>query len=74
MCMAIPSQIRSIDGSHATVECFGVSRVVNLMLLSEPVAVGDYVIVQAGAFAMEKVEQGEALATLDYLSQVLNDV
>ena len=73
MCMAIPSQIRSIDGTNATVECFGVSRVVNLMLLAEPVAVGDYVIVQAGAFAMEKVEPGEALATLDYLSQVLND-
>ncbi|HIJ63043.1 MAG TPA: HypC/HybG/HupF family hydrogenase formation chaperone [Rhodospirillaceae bacterium] len=71
MCMAIPSQIRSIDGVNATVECFGVSRVVNLMLLPEPAAVGDYVIVQAGGFAMEKLEPADALEALDYFARVL---
>ncbi|HIJ38530.1 MAG TPA: HypC/HybG/HupF family hydrogenase formation chaperone [Rhodospirillaceae bacterium] len=71
MCMAIPSLIRSIDGDNATVECFGIERVVSLMLMPEPVAVGDYVIVQAGSFAMEKVAFEDALEALDYLGRVI---
>lgn len=72
MCMAIPSRIVAIDGLNATVECFGVERVVSLMLMGEPVTLGDYVIVQSGAFAMEKVESEEALESLAYLRQVID--
>lgn len=71
MCMAIPSKILSIDGEMARVECFGVERVVSLMLLDEPAQVGDYVIIQSNSFAMEKVEPDAAREALDYLSQVL---
>ncbi len=71
MCMAIPSRILRIDGDSATVECFGVERVVSLMLMPEPVAIGDYVLIQSGSFAVETVESGAALAALDYLRQVL---
>lgn len=69
--MAIPSRILLIDGDSATVECFGVERVVSLMLMPEPVAIGDYVLIQSGAFAVETVEAEAALAALDYLRQVL---
>ncbi len=69
--MAIPSRILSLENGFATVECFGVERVVSLMLLEDKVAVGDYVIVQSGSFAMEKVEKAAALDRLAYLETVL---
>jgi len=71
MCMAIPSRVVSMEGEFATVECFGVERVVSLMLMTDPVAVGDYLVIQSGSFAMEKVEEAEALESLAYLETVL---
>lgn len=74
MCMAVPSRILSIENGMAVVEAFGATRQCSLMLLDEPVAVGDYVILGAGGtFAAEIVPQDTALATLDYLAQVLAD-
>ncbi len=69
--MAIPSRIVAIDGDSATVECFGVRRVVSLMLMTEPVALGDYLLIQSGSFAMEKVEPKAALEALEYLGTVV---
>ena len=71
MCMAIPSRVLSMADGFATVECFGVERVVSLMLMDEPVGVGDYLIIQSGSFAMEKVEEAKALESLAYLETVL---
>ncbi len=71
MCMAIPSRVTATDGDVATVECFGVSRTVSLMLMNEPVAIGDLLIVQAGGFAVEKVDPEAGAEALDYLAGVL---
>jgi len=72
MCMSIPSRIIAIDGDVATVEAFGVTRVCNLMLLAEPVLIGDYVVLGAGGnFAADTVPAESALATLAYLAEVL---
>ena len=71
MCMAIPSQVIAIDGPMASVESFGVRRSVSLILLDEPVAVGDYLIVQAGQFAAAKMTREDALLSLDFLREVL---
>lgn len=70
MCLAIPSLVLSVSGDTALVECFGRRRQANLMLLDEPVVAGDFVLVQAGGFAYEKVAAGraqEALALMDEL-------
>lgn len=70
MCLAIPSRVLSVSGETALVECFGQRRQANLMLLDEPVLAGDYVLVQAGGFAYEKVaaeRAREALALMDEL-------
>ena len=40
--------------------------------MNEPVAVGDYLIIQSGSFAMEKVEETAALESLAYLATVLD--
>ena len=71
MCMAIPSRITAMENGYATVECFGQERVVSLMLLTEPVEIGDYVIVQSGSFAMEKLDPKAALESLAYLETIL---
>ena len=71
MCMAIPSRIIAINGEIATVECFGEQRNVSLMLLGGEVALGDYVLVQAGGFAFERIEYAPAQEALQLFSEVL---
>lgn len=71
MCMAIPSRIVALQGEMATVECFGERRDVSLMLVDSPLALGDYVLVQAGGFAYERVEPSAAQQTLELLGSVL---
>lgn len=67
MCLAIPSRVIELEGLRARVECFGRTREVKLMLMTEDVAIGDYVLVQAGGFAFERVERGRALEALALL-------
>lgn len=71
MCMAIPSRIVALDGDMATVEAFGKQRHVSLLLIQEPLQLGDYLLIQAGGFAYEKVEQDAALETLAVLQDIV---
>lgn len=71
MCLAIPSRIIELDGLRARVECFGQQREVNLILMTEEVALGDYVVVQAGGFAHERVEEERALEALALMAEVI---
>jgi hydrogenase expression/formation protein HypC len=73
MCMAIPSRVIALAGDMATVECFGEQRDVSLMLIDSPLALGDYVLVQAGGFAYERVTPTAAQETLDILSVVIGE-
>ena len=72
MCMAIPSRIIAIAGEMATVECFGKQREVSLMLMGNEVALGDYVLVQAGGFAFERIEYAAAQETLQLFSEIIS--
>jgi len=67
MCLAIPSKITHIEDKMATINVDGVQREASLLLL-EDVAVGDYVIVQAG-FAIHKIDESAALETLQQLKE-----
>lgn len=58
MCLAIPLQIKKIDGNDAIAERSGVSRRIRLDFITEP-QVGDYVIVHAG-FAIERLPKEQA--------------
>lgn len=82
MCMAAPSRVIAVAGGMAVTECFGQQREVSLLLLNEEVMVGDYLLIQAGGFAFERVEPKraeEALALMCELmaqeddARVLND-
>ena len=70
MCLAIPSKVIDIHAGMATVECFGVRRSVSLLLLDEDIAVGDFLLVQAGGHAYERVDEARALEVLVLLAEV----
>ena len=60
MCIAIPAKVLSVDGLLATVERYGERLTVSLALLSEPVCPGDYLVIQAQRFAVDKMDQETA--------------
>ena len=62
----------SVGDGTAVAECFGERREVSLLLLGEDVAVGDYVLVQAGGFAFERVEPALAEAALAVMEELLS--
>jgi hydrogenase expression/formation protein HypC len=64
-------QVVSIDGDDAVAEIDGVRREASLMLLGEPVAVGDFVIVHAG-FAISKLDEADARETLEMMREVFS--
>jgi hydrogenase expression/formation protein HypC len=70
MCLAVPMQVISTDGETLVAEIDGVKRPASLMMLGEPVAVGDYVLIHAG-FAISKLDEGEALETLALMRECL---
>jgi hydrogenase expression/formation protein HypC len=55
-----------------TIDVEGTQRQVSL-LLQEDAKVGDYVIVHAG-FAIQKIDEEEALETLRFLRQIVTDL
>lgn len=73
MCLAIPGKIVEIvdeENQLAKVEVGGVRRNVNIGLLDRnQIAIGDYVLIHVG-FAMSKVDEKEAMETLQLLHEL----
>ena len=75
MCLAIPGQvIEMVDETNqiAKVDVVGVRRNVNVGLLAtddDHVRPGDWVLIHVG-FALSKVDEEEAYATLDLLQRM----
>lgn len=75
MCLAIPGQIVEIldeDLQLAKAEVGGVRRNINIGLVHndlERVAIGDWVLIHVG-FALSKVDEAEAKATLQALAEI----
>jgi hydrogenase expression/formation protein HypC len=72
MCLAVPAKIVELEGDLAKVEVGGVLRVVSIMLVPD-LKLGDYVITHAG-FALHKVEEQEALASIELLRELAQTV
>jgi len=75
MCLAIPGQVVEIVDERnrlAKVDVAGVQRNVNIGLLDSDgtgVGIGDWVLIHVG-FALSKVDEAEARATLRLLEQM----
>jgi hydrogenase expression/formation protein HypC len=68
MCLAIPAQVKSVNGLEGEVEIGGVGRTISLWLTPEA-RVGDYVYVHTG-YAISVVDEEEALETLRLLREL----
>ncbi|MGP1561127.1 MAG: HypC/HybG/HupF family hydrogenase formation chaperone [Helicobacteraceae bacterium] len=75
MCLSIPSQIVEINASDntAVIDTLGVRRTTSLDLMSEPVAVGDYVLIHVG-FAMGKISKEEALESIKVYQEIVKSM
>ncbi len=67
MCLAIPAQLESIDGSRGVVCLAGSRSQVQLALVPEAV-VGDWVLVHAG-IAITVLNQQDAMNTYELLAK-----
>lgn len=81
MCLGIPGQIVSFEGSPSTagelrssavVDFGGVRRRVGLDLLDEPVAVGDHVLVHVG-YAIRRIAPEDLAETLAFFDAMTRD-
>jgi hydrogenase expression/formation protein HypC len=70
MCLAVPMQIKHIEGFDARCSARGVERDVSLfMLQEEPVSLGDWVLVHVG-YAIQVISAEEAGITWDLFDQM----
>lgn len=67
MCIGVPTRVREVsqDGLSATVGNREESHTVSLMMLEDTVEVGDYLLIQVGNFAVEKIEEKQALKAIE---------
>jgi len=68
VCLAIPVQIKQIDGINAVVEVGGVTRTISLALAPEA-RINDYVLLHAG-YAIGIVDEEEAMESLKLFKEM----
>ncbi len=69
MCLAVPAEVKSIEGNTATVDYGGVKRTANISLVEAKV--GDFVIVHAG-YAIQVMDREDAEKTLEIFREMLS--
>ena len=71
MCLSIPSRVVEIDENNmATVDTMGIKRQVSLDLMADEIVIGDYILIHVG-FAMNKIDEDEALQSLQVYREIL---
>jgi len=68
MCLAVPGRVVEMQGRAGKVDFQGILREVQLDLVPET-QTGDWVLVHAG-FAIQRIDEAEALETLALLEQI----
>lgn len=69
MCLAMPGKVVSINGDVGDIDFGGVIKQANLSMVD--VDVGEWVVVHAG-FAIETMNEEEAMETLELWNEVLD--
>ncbi|WP_297891299.1 HypC/HybG/HupF family hydrogenase formation chaperone [Shewanella sp.] len=72
MCLSIPSQVVAIDAERqsVTVDTLGVRRDVSSHLMTEPLEIGDYVLIHIG-FVMNKIDKEDAKQSLELYKEIV---
>ena len=74
MCIAVPAEVVSSDGMTALVDIYGDRFAVSLVMMSEDVAPGDFLAVQARRHAVGKVSREEAQAARAFFESVFPEL
>ena len=72
MCLGVPGQILEVNGDAATVDFWGVTKIVKREILKEPVAAGDYIVNHAG-YAIRVIKPEQVADTLAMYEIVLTE-
>ena len=73
MCLAVPGKIVSVQSpENSLVDLGGIEKTINVSLIEDP-RPGEWVIVHVG-FALQKIDEQEAQATLRALSEVAEHI
>jgi hydrogenase expression/formation protein HypC len=72
MCLGVPGKVLEVDGLSATVDFFGVRKVVRLDICNDAVKAGDYVLNHVG-FAIHRIPDAEIASTLALYDQILRE-
>ncbi len=72
MCIGIPGKVIAVNGRMASVEVGGATREIALDLIEGAVP-GDYIIAHAG-FAIHKVDEEEAVKTLNLIREITGGI
>lgn len=70
MCLGVPGKVIEVAGNVATVDFWGVRRQVQLDVIDEPVAPGDYILNHVG-FAIRRIPESEIAETLALYEQLI---
>jgi len=70
MCLGVPGKVIEVSGNVATVDFWGVRRQVQLDVIDEPVAPGDYILNHVG-FAIRRIPESEIGETLALYEQLI---
>ena len=74
MCIAVPAEVVASDGMTALVDVYGDRFAVSLVMMSEDVAPGDFLAVQARRHAVGKVSREEAQAARAFFESVFPEL
>ena len=72
MCLGVPGRIIEVHGLTATVDFFGVRRLVRLELVDQPVEAGDYILNHVG-YAIRRIPEDDVAGTLALYEQLLRE-
>ena len=72
MCLAVPLELKEINGLDGVCGRDGITREVRLDFIKEP-KIGDYVLVHAG-YAIEKVDKDQAKEDIDAYREVEEEI
>jgi len=73
MCLSIPSKVVALheNDMSVTVETMGVRRKVSSHLMTEPLVLGDYVLIHIG-FVMNKIDKADAQLSLELYQEIID--
>jgi hydrogenase expression/formation protein HypC len=72
MCLGVPGKVLAVEGLEATVDFFGVTKVLRLDLVDAPVAPGDYVLNHVG-YAIRRIPASQIGETLALFEELLRE-